>query len=91
MVLGVSFDAVAKNAAFAARFGYRFRMLSDVDKVAGAAYDAIELDGEDAGWPRRVSFLIDRAGTIARVYAPVDVGSHAATVLADLAAGVAGP
>jgi len=85
-ILGVSFDAVAKNHAFACKFELPFPLACDVDKAVGAAYDAIEPDGEDAGWPRRISFLIDRDGTIARVYWPVDVHAHAAAVLADLAA-----
>lgn len=77
---------MAKNHAFACKHELPFALACDVDKVVGEAYDAIEPDGEDAGWPRRISFLIDRDGTIARVYWPVDVHAHAATVLADLAA-----
>ena len=86
VIVGVSFDAVAKNHAFARKLDLPFALACDEAKQVGAAYDAIEPDGEDAGWPRRISFLIDRDGTIARVYWPVDVHAHAAAVLADLAA-----
>ncbi len=84
VVLGVSFDAQAKNAAFAAKFDLPYRLLCDTDQRLGAAYGAIETAGEDAGWPRRVSFLIDPGGVVARVYDPVDPTTHAATVLRDL-------
>ncbi len=89
MILGVSFDALAKNAAFAARHALPFLLLCDTDKRLGAAYDAIETEGEDAGWPKRVSFLIDPHGQIARVYDPVAPGTHALAVLRDLQAAIA--
>lgn len=86
VVLGVSFDDQAKNAAFAEKFALPYRLLCDTDQRVGAAYDAVELEGEDAGWPRRISFLIDPHGQIARVYDPVNPKLHATTVLHDLAA-----
>ncbi|HVV87858.1 MAG TPA: peroxiredoxin [Kofleriaceae bacterium] len=84
VVLGVSFDDVAKNAAFAEKFHLPYRLLCDTDQELGRAYDAIETEGEDAGWPHRVSFLIDPRGQLVRVYDPVDPKTHAATVLHDL-------
>jgi peroxiredoxin Q/BCP len=84
VILGVSFDDVAKNAAFAEKHHLPFRLLCDTDQELGLAYDAIEPEGEDAGWPRRISFLIDPRGEIARVYDPVDPKTHAATVRDDL-------
>ena len=85
-ILGVSFDDVAKNAAFAEKHHLPFRLLCDTDQELGHAYDAVETEGEDAGWPRRISFLIDPRGDIARVYDPVDPKTHAQTVLDDLMA-----
>ena len=84
VTLGVSFDAREKNAAFAEKFHLPFPLLCDTDQELGAAYDAIETEGEDAGWPKRVSFLIDPHGDVARVYDPVDPATHAQTVLDDL-------
>lgn len=65
-------------------------MLSDPDKVAGAAYDAVRAEGEpyfEYGLPRRVSYLIDPAGQIAKAYDLADhpdLSLHAGEVLADL-------
>jgi peroxiredoxin Q/BCP len=86
VLLGVSFDDVAKNAAFADKFALPYRLLCDTEQELGVAYDAVETEGEDAGWPKRVSYLIDPHGVIARVYDPVDPATHATTVLRDLEA-----
>jgi len=86
VILGASFDDVGKNAAFADKYQLPFRLLCDTDQQLGAAYDAIETTGDDAGWPRRVSFLIDPTGVVARVYDPVNPRLHATTVLHDLQA-----
>jgi peroxiredoxin Q/BCP len=86
VILGVSFDDMAKNAAFAEKHHLPFRLLCDTEQELGRAYDAIELEGEDAGWPHRVSFLIDPHAQIVRVYDPVNPKLHAQTVLRDLEA-----
>src|SRR4029077_20862432 len=39
VVLGASFDEPADNGAFAARYAYPGRILSDVDRTAGEAYE----------------------------------------------------
>lgn len=37
-------------------------------------------------WPRRITFLIDPQGTIAKTYVVKDTAAHADEVLADIAA-----
>ncbi len=83
-ILGVSFDAVEKNRAFAAKLGFEFPLLCDTERVLGRAYDAI--DPDDPDWPRRISYLIGPDQTIVRTYPEVDVNQHADDVLADLGA-----
>lgn len=85
-IFGVSFDDIGKNAAFAAKHSLPFQLLCDTEQELGQAYDAIETEGADSGWPRRVSFLIDPVGNVARVYDPVNPKLHAAMVLRDLQA-----
>jgi len=82
-VLGVSFDAVEENAAFARKFDFPFTLLSDTDRSIGLAYGAC--DDPKAGYARRISYLIDEQGSIARVYPQVDPRIHPAEVLADIA------
>ncbi len=81
-VVGVSFDPVEDNAAFAAKYGFPFALLSDTGRAIGLAYGAC--DSSSARYAERVSYVIDEQGKIIRVYPQVDPRVHAAEVLADL-------
>jgi thioredoxin-dependent peroxiredoxin len=82
VVLGVSFDNVEDNAAFAKKFSFPFTLLCDTDRKIGLAYGAC--DNPKAGYAERISYLVDEQGKIARAYPQVDPRDHAAVVLADL-------
>ena len=77
-VVGVSFDSMEDNAAFARRHDFGFPLLSDTNHAVAIAYGACS--GSDARYPDRVSFLIDENGTIERVYDQVDPRDHPARV-----------
>jgi peroxiredoxin Q/BCP len=81
-VIGVSFDSVADNAAFARKYDFGFRLLSDPTHEVALAYGAC--DSLRARHPERISFLIDADGKIERVYDKVDPRDHAAQVLAGM-------
>ena len=92
-MLGASFDSVEDQKKFAEAEGFPYRLLSDPDRTMGAAYDAVRQEGEkyfEAGIPRRISYLIDPEGKIARVYDVeadgLDLAGHAEAVLADIRA-----
>ncbi len=82
MVLGVSFDTVKENRAFAEKYHFPFLLLSDPDREIGLAYHAAQ--DPDQASADRITYLIDPEGRIARAYAKVDVKSHPEEVLADL-------
>jgi peroxiredoxin Q/BCP len=82
VVLGVSFNSVADNAAFARKYDFGFRLLSDTTHQVAVDYGAC--DSAKARYPERMSFLIDAGGRIERVYDKVDPRDHAAQVLADV-------
>ncbi len=82
VVLGVSFDDVEDNAAFAKKFEFPFPLLCDTDRVVGMAYGAC--DNAKAKTASRISYLIDEQGRIACVYPQVKPGEHPAQVLADV-------
>jgi peroxiredoxin len=85
VVLGASFDPPATNKRFAQRQRFTFSLLSDVDHTVGAAYGVVRPAGHKwAAVPRRVTFLIDPARIVRRVYDVVDVARHADEVLDDL-------
>lgn len=79
-VLGVSTDDVESHAKFATEHRLPFPLLADPDKKILHAY------GVDStfGLAKRVTFVIDRAGVIAKVFPDVDPGLHATQVIAVL-------
>ena len=91
MVIGASFDTVEDQRTFADTEGFDYPLISDADKSIGRRYHAEREPGEDYydwGVPRRISYLIDPEGRIAAAYnlAGQDFATHAAQVLADIAA-----
>jgi peroxiredoxin Q/BCP len=73
---------VEANAAFANKNQFKFPLLSDLDRTVALAYGACK--DPKATWPKRVSFLIDEQGQIARTYERVDPRDHPASVLAEI-------
>jgi len=82
VILGVSFDTVEENAAFAQKFDFPFTLLCDTDRILGMAYGACE--DYEAGNAKRISILIDEEGKVAKIYDPVDAAAHPDQVMADL-------
>ena len=62
-------------------------MLADVDRVVGQQY-GVERgpDESNPAYPKRITFLIDPNGTVAKVYEVTDAGGHPEIVLDDLRA-----
>lgn len=82
VVLGVSADDARSHEAFARKFSLPFPLLVDSGGGMAKRWGAVGLRGT-----RRVSFVLDRQGRVARVWDPVTVEGHAAEVLA-VAAGL---
>ena len=80
--MGISFDTVEENAAFAKKFSFPYALLCDTTRSIGLAYGACQ--DARAGFANRISYLIDEEGQVQRVYASVNSRVHAAEVLADL-------
>ncbi len=91
MIVGASFDSVEDQKAFAHEQSFPYSLISDPGKDVGRAYEAEREEGEDYyefGIPRRISYLIDPDGTIVKAYDldGQDLSTHAAEILADIAA-----
>jgi peroxiredoxin Q/BCP len=87
-VWGVSPDSAASHAAFRAKFGLPFTLLSDVDREAISAYGVWGpklKDGREIEGVIRTTYLVDPQGRIARVWPKVKADGHAGAVLAALA------
>jgi peroxiredoxin Q/BCP len=81
-VLGISFDGVEENRAFAEKFDFPFRLLCDTDRSVGMKYGAARTS--DEAYARRISYVIGEDGAVLHVYAKVDPATHLDAVLADL-------
>lgn len=79
VILGASFDDQAANRAFAGKFDYPFALLCDTDRKLGMAYGAA--DKPDAGYAKRITYVIDEGGIIRHVLPKVDPTTHTADVL----------
>ena len=78
VVLGVSTDSVESHAGFSKEHALPFTLLSDPEKRLVEAYEARGI------MTKRISYLIDPAGQIAKAYDSVKPAEHAVQVLADL-------
>src|ERR671931_435940 len=84
-ILGVSFDPPDKNRKFAELNRFPFRLLSDVDRVVGTAYETKRAPEERSPLQaKRRTYLIDPEGVIAKAYRVVDIAAHPDEVLRDL-------
>lgn len=79
-VVGVSRDSVASHAKFAEKYKLKFTLLADVQGAVVEAYGAKGLLGV-----KRMTFLIDPAGHIAKEYPKVTPKGHSAELLQDFA------
>ncbi len=80
VVLGISGDTVDSHKQFAQKYGLPFTLLADPEKQVIEAYGA----KSENGTARRVSYLINPEGVIAKAYDNVIPEKHAEEVLEDL-------
>jgi len=86
-VVGVSNDQPQLHEKFAAKYELNFPLLSDADKRVVKAYGVFKkksLYGREFMGIERTTFVIDRKGTIRKVFPKVKVDGHAAAVLQTL-------
>jgi thioredoxin-dependent peroxiredoxin len=81
-ILGISFDTVEENAAFAKKFELPFPLLCDTDRKVGLTYGACE-SAQD-GYAKRISYVIGEDGKILQAYPKVDAARHPQELLEKL-------
>ena len=92
-IWGISPDGSGSHAAFRAKYGLPFTLLSDEDHAVAEAYGAWREKtnyGKTYMGIARSSFLVDPDGRIARTWANVKADGHAEQVLAALSEARAG-
>lgn len=80
-VVGVSLDSVESHKKFRAKYGLPFPLISDKGKQIAAAYGVLK---DTRTSTKRVTFLIDRNGKVAKIFPKVDVTKHTEEVVAAL-------
>src|SRR5438093_5066510 len=86
-IIGVSFDPPELNRAFAEKYGFPFRLLSDVDRDAGERYETKRAPDEPSpDFAKRRTYLIDPDLRIAKAYRVTDIPAHPDQLLEDLRA-----
>jgi peroxiredoxin Q/BCP len=86
-VFGVSKDSVASHAKFKDKYQLPFTLLSDESGEMINAYGALQeksMFGKTYRGIQRMSYLIDPAGNVAKVYPKVSPTEHAHEILADI-------
>jgi thioredoxin-dependent peroxiredoxin len=78
-VLGVSFDSPEANKAFAEKYQFPYRLLSDPERKMGLAYKAC--DDAGAQYARRYTYVIGPDGTIEQAIDTKDPGGQAEALL----------
>ena len=78
VVIGVSLDSVESHKRFSEKYNLPFSILSDSRKETAKAYGVLGIGGLLA---KRVTFIIDKNETIARIFPKVDVTKHSEEVL----------
>lgn len=81
-ILGVSFDTVEYNKAFADKFGFEYLLLCDTKRAIGIAYGACATATDK--YAQRIGYVIDEQGKIQKVYPKVDAANFPEKVLAEL-------
>ena len=84
-ILGVSFDTVADNKAFADKWGFPFPLLCDTEYMLGKTYGA-----GASGFASRVTYVINEQGVITHTFSRVSPNTHAQEVLACVQQSAAG-
>jgi peroxiredoxin Q/BCP len=81
VVLGISKDSPESHTAFKIKYELPFTLLSDTNKETITAYGA-------AGglFTKRITYVIDPTGVVARVYPNVDPAGHAMQLINDIKA-----
>lgn len=82
VILGVSFDDAAANAAFAKKFSFNFPLLCDTERAMGIAYGACE--DAKATTATRIGVVVGPDGHIKAYYPKVDARSWPVDVVQSL-------
>ena len=83
-IVGVSFDSVEENCAFAEKFNFNYALLSDTTREMSVAYGAAK--DVYAKYPERITYIVE-GGRIVYAKKVSDIEAHVEEAIAELAKG----
>jgi peroxiredoxin Q/BCP len=87
VILGVSIDSSERHQKFIAKYDLPFTLIADIDKKVVQKYGIWQekkLYGKTFMGIVRATFIIDKAGTIQKIFSKVKVKNHIEEVLSEL-------
>ena len=87
VILGVSIDSQERHQKFIEKYDLPFKLLADTDKKVVEKYGVWQkkkLYGKTFMGIVRTTFLIDKSGTVRKIFPKVKVKNHIEEVLAEL-------
>ena len=87
VILGVSIDSQERHQKFIEKYDLPFKLLADTDKKVVEKYGVWQkkkLYGKTFMGIVRTTFLIDKGGTVRKIFSKVKVKNHIEEVLAEL-------
>jgi thioredoxin-dependent peroxiredoxin len=77
VIIGISIDKLEDQQRFTEKENLNFPLYADADKKAAEAYGVLSA----RGFANRETFVIDKKGTVRKVYTVKDVKKHPQEVL----------
>ena len=87
VILGVSIDSSERHQKFIAKYDLPFTLIADIDKKVvqkSGIWQEKKLYGKTFMGIVRTTFIIDKAGTIQKIFPKVKVKNHTEEVLSEL-------
>ena len=87
VILGVSIDSNERHQKFIAKYDLPYNLIADIDKKVVQKYEVWQekkLYGKTFMGIVRTTFIIDKTGTIQKIFPKVKVKAHIEEVLAEL-------
>ena len=87
VILGVSIDSIERHQKFIAKYDLPFTLIADIEKKVVQKYGVWQekkLYGKTFMGIVRTTFIIDKAGTIQKIFSKVKVKNHIEEVLSEL-------
>ena len=87
VILGVSIDSSERHQKFIAKYDLPFTLIADIEKKVVQKYEVWQekkLYGKTFMGIVRTTFIIDKAGTIQKIFSKVKVKNHIEEVLSEL-------